>query len=66
LVCFGFIFLTSLEYVIAIRFSQNRKAANDRKTQKVLSQNLSVSSVNFFTVHIRSYIIPRYTLGPVV
>ena len=66
LVCFGFIFLTSLEYVIAIRFSQNRKAANDRKTQKVLSQNLSVSSGNFLTVHIRSYIIPRYTLGPVV
>ena len=41
LVCFGFIFLTSLEYVVAIRFSQSRKAANDRKCQKILSQNLS-------------------------
>lgn len=43
LVCFGFIFLTSLEYVVAIRFSQNRKAANDRKKQRIISDDLSVS-----------------------
>ena len=43
LVCFGFIFLTSLEYVVAIRFSQNRKAANDRKNKRIISDDLSVS-----------------------
>ncbi|CAB3978997.1 Gamma-aminobutyric acid receptor subunit beta-like, partial [Paramuricea clavata] len=41
LVCFGFIFLTSLEYVVAIRFSQSRRASNDRKNQNRLSDNLS-------------------------
>lgn len=43
LVCFGFIFLTTLEYVLAIRFSQNRRAARDRKSKKILSENESVS-----------------------
>lgn len=44
LVCFGFIFLTSLEYVVAIRYSQRRRASNNRKNQKILSERLSVSS----------------------
>ena len=60
LVCFGFIFLTSLEYVVAIRFSQSRKEANDRKSQKTLSQNLSVSSGKFFAVHNRVSPLQEY------
>lgn len=46
LVCFGFIFLTSLEYVVAIRFSRNRRAANDRK-QTMNTEHFSVGFGTF-------------------
>ena len=58
LVCFGFIFLTSLEYVVAIRFAQSRRASNDRKNQKILSDNLSVSYAYSYYVFIPSQ--PRF------
>ena len=49
LVCFGFIFLTSIEYVLAIRYSRSRKEVKERLKQKRVIEETSVSpKLHFF------------------
>lgn len=50
LACFGFIFLTSIEYVVAIRFSRSRREA--KMNQKMILEELSGEEKPLMTVQV--------------
>lgn len=52
LVCFGFIFLTSIEYVLAIRYSRSRKEVKERLKQKRVIEETSDEETQPLTVQV--------------